>query len=170
MIAKTSILSSLLLAGCAFGVASAQTAFAGPAPLSSNPATRIVGLWQSRITVGPCSGGPATSFTALGNFQAGGTLGYTNTMPPPGVSPTFGSWKYVNNAAPRNRRYQARMQFYRFKPDGSFDGVQDIHRTIILSANGQRMDETVLAYVRNVDGSLRVQLCGSGTGERINID
>ena len=164
------LLATVLIAACVGGVARAQPPVR-PENLLFYPASRIVGHWQSQITIGPCAGGPTSSFLALGTFDAGGTMGFTSTaIPPSGAGPTFGSWDYAYDRASHTLHYRARMQFFRYKPDGSYDGLQDIHRTITLSRDAQQMDETVVAYVLNPDGSLRVALCGAGTGQRIAID
>lgn len=174
MNAKSSLFSAVLIATCASGIVSG-IASAHPPSRPENllfyPANRLVGNWQSQVTIGPCAGGPKSTFLAAGVFNAGGTLGYTSTaIPPSGVGPTFGTWDYTYDRSTHTLQYRARMQFFRYKPDGSLDGTQDIHRTITLSRDAQRMDETVVVDVLNADGSLRVKLCGTGSGQRIGIE
>ncbi len=170
MNARIPLFTAVLIATCAGGVASASSPVR-PDGLFFYPVNRIVGQWQSQVTIGPCAGGPKSTFLALGAFNIGGTLGFSSTaIPPSGAGPTFGTWDYTYDRATRTLQYRARMQFFRYKPDGSYDGVQDIHRTITLSRDAQQMDETVVADVLNQDGSLRVELCGTGTGQRVGID
>lgn len=137
----------------------------GPATSRVLPlhANRIVGLWDSAITVAPCLGGPANTFRAVGVFNAGGTLGFSNTFPPSAAGPAYGVWSYNW----RTRQHRALMRFNRYLPDGSFDGLQEVHRTITLSANGSAMIETIYARVLNPDDSLRVELCGSASSQRV---
>lgn len=129
------------------------------------PANRIVGLWQVNVTIGACLGGPTQSFMALNNFHAGGTLSDFNVRDPSTRSPGMGIWEYQGKG-----QYKTRFQFYRFLPDGSFDGLQDIRTNTTLNAAGTGYSTTVSARVLNPDGSLRVELCGSANGERVAID
>jgi hypothetical protein len=129
------------------------------------PANRIVGTWQMRATVGPCQGGPTQTFSALNTFHAGGTLSDINVLPPSARVSGQGIWELQ-----RNGQYRTRFQFFRFLPDGSFDGVQDIRTTIVLDHRATRLSMTIQARVLNTDGSVRAQLCGSGSGERLGFD
>lgn len=167
---KTVLLSALLVAGLSANAAQAQSTIARPATLLFGFANRIVGHWQGQTTIGACAGGPTQTFNVLGAFNAGGTLGYTTSMPSASASPTFGSWGYFIDLATHSLKFRARMQFFRYNPDGSPDGLQDIHRTITLSSDGQRTTENVTAEIINNDGSVRVRLCGTSTGQRVAID
>jgi len=129
------------------------------------PANRIVGLWATTVTVGPCQGGPAMTFPGASVFHAGGTLGETNTSPSSSRGPSQGIWKYLGQ-----NRYKTQFQFFAYLPDGSFDGVREIRTTTTLNARATQYDATVSAYFYNPDGSLRVQLCGSVRGDRINFN
>lgn len=133
----------------------------GPLPV---PANRIVGTWQMRATVGPCQGGPTQTFVALNTFHAGGTLSDINALPPAMRVSGQGIWELQ-----RNGQYRTRFQFFRFLPDGTYDGVQDIRTTIVLNHRATQLSMTIQASVLNVDGSVRAQLCGSGSGERLGF-
>ena len=163
---------SLLLAGslaaCA-GVALAESPH-DPANdrkgiLTSAIANRIVGLWSVEVTLGPCGAPANRNFIALNTFHAGGTLSDSNTLPGSLRSPGHGAWRYVGRGM-----YEGRMQFYRFLPDGSYDGLQDITQTVELQGGGDRYESAVRARVLNVDGSLRVELCGLAMGRRVEVD
>lgn len=129
------------------------------------PANRIVGLWATTVTIGPCQGGPTTTFNGASVFHAGGTLGETNTSSPTTRGPAQGIWKYQG----RNQ-YKTRFQFFAYLPDGSFDGVRQITTTTFLNARATRYDANVRARFFNPDGSLRVELCGSVAGERTGFN
>jgi hypothetical protein len=133
--------------------------------LSSAIANRIVGLWSVQVTLGPCGAPANRSFIALNTFHAGGTLSDSNTLPGSLRSPGHGAWRYVGRGM-----YEGRMQFYRFLPDGSYDGLQDITQTVELQGRGDRYESAVRARVLNVDGTLRVELCGLAVGRRVEID
>ena len=132
----------------------------GAYPVAAN---RIVGLWDTQVTAGPCGGPPTVVGRSINVFHAGGTLSATNNLPPTSNGPAFGVWAYQGHGA-----YQAHMQFYRFLPDGSFDGVQDIQRSMSLSSDNQSTTETLDVRVLNADGSLRVELCGTASATRID--
>jgi hypothetical protein len=49
--------------------------------------------------------------------------------------------------------------------------LQDIHiANIALSSQGETLDGDVDAFMLNADGSVRVELCGTVSGERIHLD
>lgn len=126
---------------------------------------RVVGSWNLDVGLGPCNN-PAVrrSFLALQTFHFGGTLTGTDNHPSSGRGSTEGVWTYQA----RTDRYAVHMQFPRFVDD-VYDGLQDIYITNIrLSPNGEEMTGDVVAYMRNVDESVRVQACGSIGGMRIH--
>jgi hypothetical protein len=128
---------------------------------------RIVGLWDARVDVGACTGaGPRRQFRGLNVFNLGGTLVYTNAFGPTTRGPGFGTW--VRDR--RSGKYESRMQFYRYLPDGSFDGVQDITRETTMSADGNRTEDVVYVRVLNPDDSLRLEMCGTAVATRVGIE
>ncbi len=126
---------------------------------------RIVGLWTSRIEIGPCAGGPRQQLRGMNQFHLGGTLTETGSPPPSTRGPGYGAWRF-NRAT---QRYEARMQFLRYLPDGSFDGVSDVHRVIRLSADGNVFVDEIVARLLNPDDTLRVELCGTAQAQRVPI-
>jgi len=129
------------------------------------PANRIVGLWATTVSIGPCQGGPTMTFEGSSVFHAGGTLGETNMSPPSSRSYSQGIWKYQGK-----NRYKTRFKFFSFLPDGSYDGVQEVSTTTILNARATQYHANVVASFFNPDGSLRYQACGTAVGERIGFD
>ena len=128
---------------------------------------RIVGVWDSRVDVGPCTGsGPRRQFRGLNAFNLGGTLTDTNAAGPATRGPGFGSWVYDH----REKNYHIRMQFYRYLPDGSFDGIQDIHREATLGADGNTLSDAIYVRVLNADDSLRAEMCGTASATRVAIE
>ena len=128
-------------------------------------ANRIVGLWQSTIDLGPCAGGPRMNVRGLNQFHAGGTLTETGSPPPTSRGPGYGVWRYDR----ASRRYDARMQFARFTPEGQFDGFTDIHRELTLSQDGNVYNDQIVARLLNPDDSVRVALCGTAVGRRQSV-
>jgi hypothetical protein len=148
-----------LLLGTFAGTASASddSARNGLLPI---PANRIVGLWHVAVSVGPCAGGPVNSFFALNTFHAGGT----NTFAPGSRGPGMGVWSHQGRG-----KYQTRFQFPRYLSNGSYDGLQDVRATLELDRSGRHYTNTIYARVLNPDESLRVELCGSAVGERVEV-
>jgi hypothetical protein len=156
--------TSLIAAALALAVPAAS---AGQSNTTSGAnANRIVGMWSAQVDAGPCAGGPRRQFRAMNVYHTGGTLTDTNAMPPTSRGPAFGLWSWNQ----QNGSYDTRMQFYRYLPDGSFDGVQDIHREITLSADGNSSSDIVYVRVLNADDTLRVELCGTATATRVTIE
>ena len=167
---KSILAFTLVAALCCPALAAAESTtksdFALAHALHSARVNRLVGLWDARVDVGPCGGGPRRQFRAMNVFHAGGTLSDFNTLPGSARGPGYGAWQF----RVATERYESRFQFYRYLPDGSFDGVQDVHQETTLSEDGNRLDSTVVARVLNPDDSLRVELCGTATATRVGIE
>lgn len=169
-----------LLLGLTISVASAALAHAGntPVPAAADaPAVeagaassrapqgaRLVGLWRNQVTVAPCSGGPPTTIVNYNTYHDGGTLTEFNLQPPATRSIGSGQWRAYGGGI-----FDVNFQFARFNATGGFDGMQDIQAALEVDARGRRSTGTVRAKVLNVDGSLRVELCGTLQGERVNL-
>lgn len=151
-------LTLALLAGGAAAV-HANPGDTGALPV---PANRIVGLWTTTVNVGACQGGPVMTIHGASVFHAGGTLGETNTSSPTTRGPGQGVWRHTGRG-----QYKTKFRFFAYLPDGSFDGVREISTTTILNARATQYDATVRARFYNPNGSVRVDLCGSATGERV---
>lgn len=135
--------------------------------LSRVEENRIIGLWDARVDVGACTGsGPRRQFRGLNVFNLGGTLVDTNAFAPTTRGPGFGTWLHDR----RTGKYESRMQFYRYLPDGTFDGVQDITRETTLSADGNRTEDVVYVRVLNPDDTLRMEMCGTAVATRVGIE
>jgi hypothetical protein len=160
---RPAALAACLLLATTPAFATGKTDFALLHAVSSVWENRIVGVWEAQVQVGDCVGGPKRQFRGLNAFQLGGTLVDTNSAPTTTRGPGVGTWRY-------NRQegiYEIRMTFFRYLPDGSFDGISDVHREITLSADANSSTEVVYARVLNPDGSLRTEGCGSAAGTRI---
>lgn len=156
------------IALCFAATAAAEPKFdaAIGAAIAGAKANRIVGLWSANVEVGLCAGGPRRVLRSQNNFHAGGTLTDVGSVPPTERSVGLGVWAFD----PREETYSVRMQFYRFLPTGEFDGVNDIRRESVLAADGNSATEAVNVRVLNLDGSLRVELCGTANATRVLLD
>ncbi|QCO68019.1 hypothetical protein E4582_06015 [Luteimonas yindakuii] len=128
------------------------------------PANRIVGTWEYfDVHVFNCaSGQTVTRFRASSVYHVGGTMVDTNTTPPGTRGPAFGIWDYN----PRTREYTTHMRLYRYNPDGSFAGANEVVRTATLSRDGNSMSETFRGKFFNPAEQLLFESCGSSEGVR----
>lgn len=150
-------------------VALALAAACGPAPgfahSPSSGSDRLVGLWHVSATLAPCAGGPSLSFLAINTYHSGGTLASVDNMPMPSSGPAQGIWEYAGHG-----RYRTHTQLYRFLPDGSHDGLTDVYQDLATGQDGHSYTSTMYGQLLNVDGTLRVELCGTAQGTRVSID
>lgn len=139
------------------------------------PASRIVGLWNAVVEVGPCGGVPGNRVAATINYHSGGTLSETNTMPISGVpnmqgvpglnqrGPGFGTWAYN----PRTGKYRLTLRFNWFV-DGYYNGYQQIERNdVVMSHDGKALTGPVRATRYRADGSKYAEFCGTETATRL---
>lgn len=156
----------ILLALCSVPLlAQAQVQLPRLPPQQLPPSERIVGLWSSTIDIGPCAGGPRSQLRGLNQFHAGGTLTETGSPPPATRGPGLGAWQFNRGT----QRYEARMQFFRFRPDGSLDGSSDVHREIRLSADANSFEDQIVARLLDTGGNLVVELCGTANATRVPV-
>ena len=160
-----------LLLALPLAIMACGTCFAAPIASSSRAmgsgGAAVVGLWHLDVVIGPCDDPPNThEFLALQNFNLGGTVSGSDTHPSSGQGSTSGLWSYDRGT----HRYTVRQQFARFVDD-VYDGLQDIHiNDMALSPDGEDLAGDVDAFMLNTDGSVRVELCGTVTGERVHMD
>lgn len=135
--------------------------------LSKVSENRLVGVWESQVDIGPCTGsGPRRQFRGLNVFNLGGTMVDTNGAAPSTRGPGFGTWLYD---AP-SKTYRIRMLFYRYLPDGSFDGLSDIHREATLADDAQSFTDEIYVRLLNPDNTLRAEMCGSAAATRLGVE
>lgn len=125
---------------------------------------RLIGVWRNEVSVAPCVGGQPMTVVNYNTYHDGGTLTEFNLQPPTSRSIGSGRWRDYGGGV-----FDVHFQFARFSPTGAFDGMQDIQAAIDVDPRGRRSSGVVRARVLNVDGSLRVELCGTLQGERVNL-
>jgi hypothetical protein len=158
---------SVLLLLAAAGHAAAQQPMRNSEPSPPSKANQIVGLWQVQVSVRPCAAPSATpiEFRAINVFHVGGTLSDINTSPPASRGAGMGIWQHLGQGL-----YQSRFQFPRFAATGAFDGFQDVSTSFALAPGGDDYTASVDARVLNIDGTLRLALCGTAVGKRVGIE
>jgi hypothetical protein len=125
------------------------------------PANRIVGLWETQATVGPCSGG--TTFPVRNNllFHAGGTI-TENIAPTTARNMGLGTWSYDSVTG----TYTMRLRFSTYS-GGVSSGYGIVERLLIPSDDGLRLSGPVRATTHSLDGIVVSQLCGEAVSERL---
>ncbi len=115
---------------------SASAATAANAPASWLPAPlRLVGVWDVSVTLRDCISGQAmATFPAMNHYAADGSqLEFGVNMSPASRYPSLGTWRFTGM-----RKFTSEFSFFRFNPDGSYAGTQEVTRTITLSYDADR--------------------------------
>jgi hypothetical protein len=151
------LLAALLFQACGGG----GNAVAQAAP----DADPVEGVWESAATIRDCaSGATVRAFKGLTVLHRGGTASGTNSNPPASNGPAFGTWRATG--APS--AYTATFRFYRFNPDGSFAGAQNLTRTLTLGADRNSISGTVAAQLLDPAGNVvGAPICGVETTVRV---
>ena len=125
----------------------------------------VVGVWESAVAIRDCaSGATLRTFKGLTVLHRGGTASGTNSMPPAGQSPAFGTWKAQTTPS----SYTATFRFYRFNADGTLAGAQSVARTITLGADRNSITGTISVQVLDAaNNPLGPPGCGIETTTRI---
>lgn len=172
-LSRSALAAAILMAGV--GLANAETA-PPVAPIAEAatatdlakhrpaPGQRLIGVWRNEVTVAPCTGGPPMTVINYNTYHNGGTLTEFNLQTPTSRSIGSGQWRDYGSGI-----FDVHFQFARFSTTGAFDGMQDVQAALEVDPRGRRSIGVVRARVLNVDGSLRVELCGSLRGERVNL-
>jgi hypothetical protein len=130
---------------------------------SGPQANRIVGTWEFNVHLFRCDTGETLAqFRAASVYNAGGTMLDTNTAPPSTRGPAFGVWSYNR----RTGEYSTSFRMYRYNPDGSFAGANEVNVTSILSADGNHMTGSSTGKILGPNEELLMQSCGTNEGVR----
>ncbi|GAB3381127.1 hypothetical protein [Lysobacter fragariae] len=167
------MLNGCLLVACLFAALPAGAG--GPATTGAlaTPANRIVGTWANEARIGPCGGAAGAPGSQTLLFNAGGTFLDNPRFPPAGIpvpgttqrryrSVGVGTW----SLNPDNGQYSVDQRFDWYL-DSQYDGYQTVHRTILLSTDGNQAGGPVITRRYAADGSLMSEMCGSALSTRI---
>jgi len=152
----------------------AMPAFAATTGAAATRVNQIVGAWSNQATVGPCGGtaGPAQYQTVV--FNAGGTFLDNPRFPPGGIlnangipgtnqrSIGVGTWSYDHVSG--EYTVDQRFDWY---VDNVYNGYQTVHRSILLSNDGNQGAGPVETVRYATDGSVVSQQCGNATATRL---
>ena len=161
----------------AAALVAAAPAFAGSPTTTgglATPANRIVGVWANTAMVGPCNGTPGQALRQTIVFHAGGTFLDNSPFPPAGIpnvagipgthqrSIGVGAWSYD----PLTGRYTLDQRFDWFV-DNQYHGYQVVHRTILVSSNGNAAAGPVRTTRYAANGAVVMEQCGSAASTRL---
>jgi hypothetical protein len=134
-------------------------------PQSGSGRRRLEGVWDEHVTLVNCSSGaPLMTFRATNLFVSDGSLVAVNSNPPALQGPTLGSWWLVS----LHGDFGAKMRFFRFNPDGSFAGVQQVTRAISVDPGGETLTGTVSVEIFDVNDNLIQTACATEAGARVS--
>jgi hypothetical protein len=123
-----------------------------PSPL------RLVGVWDVQVTLRDCVSGHAiATFPAMNQYSADGSqLEFGTNMPPSARYPSLGTWRFLGL-----HKFASEFRFFRFNPDGSYAGIQQVKRIITLSNDAHHF--ATRANVTIYDPQQRVVMTGCAT-------
>lgn len=156
MMNKKTILRLLALLSCTL---LATSAIAG----SQSPQNhvRLVGLFDSQVTLTDCNGTVLKTFEAYEMFHQGGTLTSTDNQPPTSRGPGFGTWQSLGGGS-----FSAPFEFFTFNTDGTFAGEVKIARDIQLAADGNSYTSAGTVQIFDANGNLITSFCVSEVAAR----
>jgi hypothetical protein len=138
----------------------ATSAIAGNSSPQDGGGGRLVGLWETDVTVTNCQGVTLKTLEAYTTFHQDGTLSNTDTNGLTG--PGSGTWKNLGGGS-----YSSTIRSFNFDANGINTGEGIITQTIQLAPDGMSSTGTATVEIFDVNGNLVATLCASGVGRRI---
>jgi hypothetical protein len=128
-----------------------------PAPL------RLIGVWDVNVTLRDCvSGNPVATFPAMNQYAADGSqseLGVNRSLASRYLS--FGTWHFIALG-----KFASEFKFFRFNPDGSDAGTQEVQRTITLSNDANHFTTSASVAIYDPAHHLVKSGCATEAGVR----
>jgi hypothetical protein len=121
---------------------------------------RLVGFFESEVTITNCNGVVLKVIEAYEQFNQGGTL--TSVDNQPLRTPGIGTWKHLGAGS-----YSAPFESFAFNTDGTPAGETKFTRTIQLAADGNSYTSAVTVSIFNVNGNLITTLCATEVATRV---
>ncbi len=153
----TSVLGLMALLTCTLP---ATSAIAGKSSPQDGGGGRLVGLWETDVTVTNCQGVTLKTLEAYTTYHQDGTLNNTDTNGLTG--PGSGTWKNLGGGS-----YSSTIRSFSFDANGINTGEGVITQTIQLAPDGMSSTGTATVEIFDVNGNLVATLCASGVATRI---
>ena len=146
----------------AFVVQSTAYAQIGPDPQTSPRHSRIVGVWNVEVVVARCDNGdPISTFSALHQYDIGGTGQVVPSGSPTALSAHMMVWNYV-----KKDNYQMALKFFRYNEEGAYIGWNVIRTEVSINREGTEYVGSGVAEIYGADGTFLGASCPSFVGTR----
>lgn len=161
---RKSLLIAAVLAAMTAGGANASVMDSDNVPASwLPPSLRLVGVWDVNVTLRDCvSGNAKVTFPAMNQYGADGSRTEFGANTAPSLRyPSLGRWHYAGS-----HKYRSAFSFFRFNPDGSYAGTQEVQNTIVLSNDANQFTSTATVAIYNPQHQLLASGCATEAGTR----
>jgi hypothetical protein len=156
--ASSSVLGLMALLACTFLITSATAGDSSP----EGRGRRIVGFFDSQVTLTNCQGVVLRTFESYQLFNQGGTLTSTDNQVAASARPGIGTWQCLGGGS-----YSAPFQIFTFNTDGTWSGTVKIGRDLQLAADGNSYTSAGPIEFFDVNGNLIATLCGTEVATRV---
>jgi hypothetical protein len=161
---KSLVATAALATATAIGISIGTSSSASATHPDNSPASwlpaplRLVGVWDVSVTLRDCVSDKAlATFPAMNQYAADGSqLEFGVNMSPASRYPSLGTWRFAGL-----HKFASAFSFFRFNPDGSYAGTQEVTRTITLSNDANRF--TTIASVSIYDPQHHLGKSGCAT-------
>ncbi len=160
---KSLLTAAALAAFMSLGSGAVAAGIDGVPPSWLPTTLRLVGIWDVSVTLRNCISKEAlATFPATNQFSADGSeLEFGVKTPPSSRYPSLGTWRYIG----RNS-YASAFRFFRFNPDGSYAGTQEVQRTITLSIDASHFSSVASVSIYDPQHHLLQSGCATETATR----
>lgn len=136
-----------------------------PASGQNGKGRRIEGTWRVQITARNCqTGAEIRTFPGKNTFLAGGSMIATGSNTSPAFQSTgHGVWEHTGG-----RSFVNTVEFFLFRPDGSYAGIQKLTRSIELDPNFDEFNSTDSFEIIDPTGNVVGTGCATGVGQRMD--
>jgi len=150
----TSVLGLMALLICA------TSAIAGNSSPQDGGGGRLVGLWETEVTVTNCQGVTLKTLEAYTTYHQDGTLSNTDTNGLTG--PGSGTWQNLGEGS-----FSSTIRSFSFDANGINTGEGKITQMIQMAPDKMSFTGTATVEIFDVNGNLVATLCASGVATRI---
>ena len=152
----SSVFGLMALLTCTFLATAANAGSQAP----QQGGNRLVGFFESEVTITNCDGVVLKTLEAYEQFNQGGTL--TSVDNQPLRTPGIGTWQYNGRGS-----YSAPFESFSFNADGTPAGESKFTRDIQLAADGNSYTSVVTVEIFDVNGNLIATLCATEVATRV---
>ncbi len=155
------------LIGSTFAILFAATAFQAPAAAQNGTGSnaqhsRIVGVWETQVTIRNCeTGAPLASFMGTNKFELGGTMQAVPSTSPMLLSAHVGIWNWVGK-----NNYKVAFKMFRFDAGGNNLGWNIVRFDLQINSSATEISADGVAELYDTGGNLIGVSCPTFEGTR----